>query len=91
MCNFNTNTFYFLSVSLPSDDPENENNAEINDDYIEQIRQLLKDESYTQAAKLIIRLDVVNREQRVAMEPCDQVLYFIALLRSYLFNEYVSE
>lgn len=63
----------------------------MNDDYIDQIRQLLKDESYTQAAKLIIRLDVVNREQRIAMPAEDQVLYFITLLRSYLFNEFVSE
>lgn len=57
---------------------------------VEKIRDWLKRGEFEALAKYIVRLDVANKEKRETMPIKDQVLYFVVLLNSYLFNDYVS-
>lgn len=59
-------------------------------DSVERIRKFLEDGEFGQACKLVIKLDGVNFERRRAMPIEEQVMYYLVLLQSYLFNNYVS-
>lgn len=57
---------------------------------VKKIRDLIKAAEFEAVARYIIKLDYCNIDQRRTMPVNDQVLYFIMLLNSYLFNDYVS-
>lgn len=57
---------------------------------IARIRQLLNDGKYTELSRYIIRLDSCNIERRSAMSLVEQKMYFIVLVNSYLFDDFVS-
>lgn len=55
-----------------------------------QVRDLIKSEAFEEVAKLIIPLDACNREKRMLLPIHEQCEYFLFLLNSYLFEDYVS-
>lgn len=57
---------------------------------VQRVRDLLKLGEFETLARYIIRLDVGNKEKRETMQIEEQVLYFVVLLNSYLFDDYVS-
>lgn len=57
---------------------------------VQNIRNLLRDGNFEQACRTIITLDVCNKEVREKMPLQQQILFFIVLLNSYLYNDYVS-
>lgn len=59
-------------------------------DHIAELRKHLNEGALSQAVKLVMRLDAVNREQRNAMSEEQQVAYLLVLLRTYLFDKHVS-
>lgn len=61
-----------------------------NNDAVERIRDLLKRKNYNEVVDLIICLDSGNRENRMVMQIEEQCFYFLVLINSYLFNDYVS-
>lgn len=58
---------------------------------VQRVRDLLKRGEFETLAHYIIRLDVCNEEKRESMPIKEQVLYFVVLLNSYLFDDYVSQ
>lgn len=58
---------------------------------MERIRELMNRKNYNEVVDLIISLDTVNRENRMAMQIDEQCFYFLVLINSYLFNDYVSK
>lgn len=64
--------------------------SESSEDRINKIRDLLKRGEFETLADYIVRLDVVNDEKRKSMPISEQVLYFIVLLNTYLFDDFVS-
>lgn len=57
---------------------------------VENIRNLLKNSDFETVSRMVIHLDACNSEVRKNMTVFDQVLYFVVLLNSYLFDDYVS-
>lgn len=57
---------------------------------VENIRNLLKNSDFETVSRMVIHLDACNSESRKNMSVFDQVLYFVVLLNSYLFDDYVS-
>ena len=55
---------------------------------VERIRTFLTNRDYRQAVELVVKFDAVNREMRIEMQFDQQCLYFLVLLKSYLFNNY---
>lgn len=76
-----------LAIDCASDIDEDTVNKE---NVVERVRDHLMNKEYKEVAQLIIPLDYVNRETRRAMPIQNQCLYFLFLLNSYLFNDYVS-
>lgn len=60
------------------------------DGHVKYIRKLLEDGNFESVSRAIIRLDEVNLEARKMMTIEQQTFYFIVLLNSYLFDDYVS-
>lgn len=57
---------------------------------VQNIRNLLRDGDFEKACRTIIKLDVCNKEAREQMPLQQQILFFVVLLNSYLFDDYVS-
>lgn len=57
---------------------------------VQNIRNLLRDGDFEQACRTIIKLDVCNKEAREKMPLQQQILFFIVLLNTYLYDDYVS-
>lgn len=57
---------------------------------VQKVRDLLKTGDFDTLARYIVLLDGCNLETRKTMPINEQVLYFIVLLNSYLFDDYVS-
>lgn len=57
---------------------------------VQKVRDLLKNGEFDTVARYIVQLDAFNVEMRKTMPINEQVLYFIVLLNSYLFDDYVS-
>lgn len=73
-----------LSETIDEDDKDYKN-------VVDQIRNLLEAKEYREAVELIIRLDEVNSADLLAIEFEQRCLYYLALLKSYLFNSYDDE
>lgn len=60
---------------------------------VEKIRQFLANGQFADVVLYIIQLDALvgHHEEWKSLRPVEQVLYFVALLQSYLFDDYVSE
>lgn len=60
---------------------------------VEKVRQYLKDGHFTDVAKYIIQLDALcdNQNNLIDLQVNEQVLFFIALLKTYLFDDFVSK
>lgn len=63
------------------------------DERIQNIRDMLKNGQFTDVAEYIIRLDaqVGHHDEWKSLEVKEQVLYFVMLLKSYLFDDLVSK
>lgn len=57
---------------------------------VERVRVHLNKLEFNNVCELIIQLDACNREKRAAMSIEDQCQYFLFLLSSYLYTDYVS-
>lgn len=66
------------------------NGEESSEDRINKIRDLLKKGQFDALANYIIELDRVNIEKRKTLPIDEQVIYFMVLVNSYLFDDYVS-
>lgn len=60
---------------------------------IQTIRDMLKNGLFTDVAEYIIRLDaqVGHHDEWKSLKVKEQVLYFVMLLKSYLFDDFVSK
>lgn len=66
------------------------NENETSEQRVQRVRDLLKNGEFETVARYIIKLDEFNAETRKTMATNEQVMYFIVLLNSYLFDDYVS-
>lgn len=57
---------------------------------VQKVRDLLKSGEFDRVAHYIVQLDACNIEKRATMAVNEQVLYFVVLLNSYLFDDFVS-
>lgn len=62
------------------------------DERVEKIRTYLKDGQFEEVARYIIQLDVLvgHQNEWKSLGVDEQILYFVTLLKTYLFNDYVS-
>lgn len=63
---------------------------ETSEQRVQKVRDLLKSGDFETLAPYIVKLDACNLETRKTMPINEQVLYFIVLLNSYMFDDYVS-
>lgn len=63
------------------------------DERVEKIRTYLKDGQFEEVARYIIQLDVLvgHQNEWKSLGVDEQILYFVTLLKTYLFNDYVSK
>lgn len=68
-------------------------NTNESNEHVQAIRDHLKNEKLDEVAQYIIQLDGKVGHELVwkSMQISDQVLYFVTLLKSYLFDDFVSE
>lgn len=63
---------------------------ETSEQRVQKIRNLLERGDFDTVARYIVVLDECNKETRSQLPIQEQVLYFVVLLNSYLFDDFVS-
>lgn len=67
-----------------------QSSEESSENRVKKIRDLLKRGEFDALANYLIELDRFNIEKRNALPIEEQVIYFMVLVNSYLFDDYVS-